>query len=68
MGLCGSRADSREALARPIASDIVTLYGDMFSPDTRTIVELIKIAGLSNKFNFQKIDQFNQSSLKGVTG
>ena len=50
MGLCGSRVDQQEALARPKAQEIVTLWGDMFQPETRSIVVLIKIADMADKF------------------
>ena len=59
MGLCGSRQDYREALARPVTSDIITVYGDMFQAETRSIVGIIRLADMGNKFQLKKIDQFS---------
>ena len=56
MGLCGSRQDQREALVRPVTTDIITLYGDMFQSETRSIVGLIRLAEMGDKFQLQKID------------
>ena len=60
MGLCESRqGGSYAALERP-KSTILTLYGDHFSPDTRSILILIKMgAGDALPFNFHMVDQFS---------
>ncbi len=46
MGCCGSKgAGSLAPMAANGGSNLVTLVGDMFSPDTRTIYILIKLGG-----------------------
>lgn len=59
MGLCGSTANSGRPANRP--SSLVTIWGDYFSPDTRTIISIIKIAGNKEaplQYNFQLVDPF----------
>ncbi len=53
MGLCKSKEGSI-----PVATqEIITVWGDMFSPDTRSLVILMKLAGKSN-YQITRIDQF----------
>jgi hypothetical protein len=55
MGLCGSKEAGGVTIDRP-GTGILTVHGDFFSPETRTILVILKLAQV--KFNFQLVDQF----------
>lgn len=48
MGLCGGKEGG--SLERP-GSGILTIYGDYFSPETRTLMALIQIGGVPHNFH-----------------
>lgn len=53
MGLCGGKESG--SLERP-GQGILTVYGDFFSPETRTLMAMIQMGGIPH--NFHPVDQF----------
>ena len=47
MGLC--QAKPSDTLDRP-GSSILTVWGDFFQPETRTLMIMIQIAGINHEF------------------
>jgi len=47
MGLCGGKENG--ALERP-NQGILTVYGDYFSPETRTLMALIRMGDVKHEF------------------
>jgi hypothetical protein len=54
MGLCGSK-DGGGSLEKP-GQGILTVYGDLFSSETRTLMLMIHMGGVNH--NFHPVDQF----------
>ncbi len=48
MGLCGGKESN--TLERP-GSGILTVYGDHFSPETRTLIAMINIGDIKHEFH-----------------
>src|SRR5437868_2018667 len=53
MGVCGSKDNS--SLDRP-GQGVLTVWGDYFSPETRTILTMLTLGQV--KHEFQAVDQF----------
>lgn len=48
MGLCGGKESN--SLERP-GQGILTVYGDYFSPETRTLMTIIKMGEVKHEFH-----------------
>ena len=53
MGGCGSKDNN--TLERP-GQGVLTIWGDYFTPETRTIVAILQMCSI--KFEFHSVDQF----------
>ena len=59
MGLCGGK--DQNSLERP-GKGILSVWGDPFQSETRTIIAAIKIGGI--KYEFHPIDSFQGEQRK----
>ena len=56
MGCSESKENSNTTLDRPSANTKLTVWGDYFNADTRTILTILNIAGVSH--NIEEVDMF----------
>lgn len=62
MGLCGSRASGGHSLERP-HQHLLTVWGDYFNADTRSIITLIKMgSGDTMPYYFKLVDEFQNGA------
>jgi len=54
-------SDSRPVADRP-GSGIITLWGDYFTPETRTLVNMLDLCGVIYKF--ERVDTLNLENKK----
>jgi hypothetical protein len=47
MGLCGGKESNNATLDKP-AQSILTVWGDFFSPETRTIMIMVKMGTINH--------------------